>query len=167
MIDLSTEAYGPAMRDLNEQQRKFVEMAMLHPLAKDWQIAKAAGYSHRSHGALRVTAHRLFHNPKVLAAIKELTDGEIRGSGLLALAAMKTIARTMNHKDQLKAAVTLAGLAGHTVEQRINVNQTITDTSAKSILEEIRQLAAMTGVPLDRLLGKPVIEAEFSEVKDG
>lgn len=161
---------GPAMLGLNVAQRRFALAAVMYPLAKDWQIAKAAGYSDRSHGALRVTAHRLFHDEKILAAIKECADKEIRGSAMLGIATIKKIVRNDLHKDQLKAAQTLVGLAGFTVDQNINVNQTLRDESGKAILAQIAQLAAKLGVPLQQLLGasRPAaIDAEFSEVKDG
>lgn len=172
--DPEESSLGPAMRALNPAQRRFAMAAVMFPLAKDWQIAKAAGYLDRSHGALRVTAHRLFHDEKVLAAIKECADKEIRGSALLGLATMKKIARLDGHKDQYKAAHDLVGLAGFTIDQNINVNQTIKDQSGKAILEEIGRLAQKLGVPLDRLLGAPaaepaapVIDGEFEEVDRG
>jgi phage terminase small subunit len=159
------------MRALTVDQRRFAMAAVMFPLAKDFQIARAAGYSDFSHGALRVTAHRLFHNDKVLAAIKELADKEIRGSALLGIATMKKIARLDGHKDQLKAAQGLVGLAGFTVEQKISVNQTVTDRTGAEMLERIRQLAAANGLDPARLLGGnvagPVLDGEFSEVKQG
>lgn len=158
------------MRALNASQRRFALAAVQFPLAKDWQIARAAGYSDFSHGALRVCAHRLFHDDKVLAAIKELADKEIRGSALLGIATMKKIARNDLHKDQLKAATGLVGLAGFTVEQKISVNQTVTDRTGAEMLERIRQLAAANGLDPVKLLGGnsgPVTDGEFSEVKDG
>lgn len=169
--DVDEDSLGPAMKACNPAQRRFALAAVQFPLAKDWQIAKAAGYSDFSHGALRVTAHRLFHDEKVLAAIKELADKEIRGSALLGIATIKKIARLDGHKDQLKAASELVGLAGFTVEQNINVNQKITDQSGQAILTEIKRLADKMGVPLQQLLGHaastPVIDGEFVEVKSG
>jgi phage terminase small subunit len=152
-------------------QRRFAIAAVTYPLAKDFQIARAAGYSDFSHGALRVTAHRLFHDEKVLAAIKECADKEIRGSAMLGIATIKKIVRNDLHKDQLKAAQTLVGLAGFTIDQNINLNQKITDQSGKAIMEEIGRLASKLGVPLPRLLGQkepvPVVDGEFSEVENG
>lgn len=157
------------MLALNVAQRRFAIAAVMYPLAKDFQIAKAAGYSDRSHGALRVTAHRLFHDEAVLAAIKECADKEIRGSAMLGIATIKKIVRNDLHKDQLKAAQTLVGLAGFTIDQNINVKQTITDQSGKAIMDEIARLANKLGVPLQQLLGHqpaaPVVDAEFSEVE--
>jgi len=168
--DPDEESLGPAMRALNPAQRRFAMAAVMFPLAKDFQIARAAGYSDFSHGALRVTAHRLFHDEKVLSAIKELADKEIRGSALLGIATMKKIARLDGHKDQLKAAAGLVGLAGFTVEQKISVNQTVTDRTGAEMLERIRQLAAANGLDPMKLLGgnsAPVVDAEFSEVQAG
>jgi phage terminase small subunit len=166
--DPEASSLGPAMLALNAAQRRFAIAAVMFPLAKDWQIAKAAGYSDFSHGGLRVCAHRLFHDEKVLAAIKECADKEIRGSAMLGIATIKKIVRNDLHKDQLKAAQTLVGLAGFTIDQNINLNQNITDQSGKAIMEEIGRLASKLGVPLPKLLGQkeaaPVVDAEFSEV---
>lgn len=168
--DPDEESLGPAMRALNASQRRFAIAAVLYPLAKDFQIARAAGYADFSHGSLRVTAHRLFHDEKVLAAIKELADKEIRGSALLGIATMKKIARHDGHKDQLKAASGLVGLAGFTVEQKISVNQTLTDNTDKGIEDRIRlaaQKLAKLGHDPMRLLAAPApIDAVF-QVIDG
>jgi phage terminase small subunit len=170
MPDLGDESLGPAMRALNTSQRRFALAAVQFPLAKDWQIARAAGYSDFSNGALRVTAHRLFHDEKVLTAIHELAIKEIRGSALLGIATIKKIARYDGHKDQMKAAVHLVGLAGHTVEQKISVQQTVTDTTDKGIEDRIRRAAeklVKLGHDPSKLLRLPEpIEGEF-QVIDG
>jgi hypothetical protein len=166
--DPEEDSLGPAMRACTGAQRRFAIAAVMYPLAKDWQIAKAAGYSARSHGALRVEAHRQFHSEKVLAAIKECADKEIRGSAMLGIATMKKIARFDGHKDQLKAASGLVGLAGFTIDQNINVKQTVTDKTGDAIMARIKQLAEKHGLDAAQLLGGPagpVIDAEFSEVE--
>lgn len=158
------------MLALNPAQRRFAIAAVMFPLAKDWQIARAAGYSDFSHGALRVCAHRLFHNDKVLAAINELAVQEIRSSALLGIATIKKIARRDGHKDQLKAAAHLVGLAGHTIEQKINVQQTVTDTTERGIEDRLRRAVerlVKLGHDPSKLLGLPaVIDAEFQVVDD-
>lgn len=154
------------MRALTPAQRRFAIAAVMFPLAKDWQIAKAAGYSARSHGALRVAAHAQFHNEKVLAAIKECADKEVRSTGMAAIATIKKIMRNDLHRDQFKAAALLAGLNGQTVAQNINVNQTVTDNSGKALLERIEKAAAVLGVDSAQLLGlqpMKVIEHEPAE----
>lgn len=156
------------MRALTPAQRRFAIAAVMYPLAKDWQIAKAAGYSHRSHGALRVAAHRNFHDEGVLAAIRECADKEVRSGAMLGIATIKKIVRNDLHRDQFKAAALLAGLNRFTVDQNINVNQKITDVSGKAIMERIAALSQKLGVDASRLLGPTpaVVDVEFSEVKE-
>jgi len=144
---------GPAMLACNPAQRRFAIAAVMYPLAKDWQIAKAAGYADKSHGSLRVKAHQQFHSEKVLAAIRECADKEVRSSGMLAVATIKKIVRNDGHRDQFKAASWLAGLNGFAVAQNINVNQTVTDNSGKAMMERIERAAALLGVDLAALLG--------------
>ena len=165
--DPDEASLGPAMLALNPAQRRFAMAAVMFPLAKDYQIARAAGYSAHSHGSLRVAAHRQFHDENVLKAIHELAVKEVRGTALLGIATMKKIARLDGHKDQFKAAAHLSGLAGHTVEQRISVDQTVTrkvDASeAMARIAEFRQkfpqqFAKLTGT------APAVIEGEFTEV---
>lgn len=165
VLDPDEAGLGPAMLALTPPQRRFAMAAVLFPLAKDWQIAKAAGYSGKSHGSLRVKAHQNFHNDKVLAAIHEMAVKEIRGSALLGIATMKKIARMEGHKDQFKAAAHLTGLAGHTIDQNINVKQTVTDRTGTAIMDRIKQLAEKHGLDPTKLLGAPVVDAEFSEVE--
>lgn len=168
--DPDESGLGPAMKACPAGERRFAIAAVMYPLAKDFQIAKAAGYSDRSHGSLRNTAHRLFHSERVLAAIRECADKEVRAGAMLGIATIKKIVRNDDHRDQFKAAALLAGLNRFTVDQNINLNQTVRDESGQALLGEIKKLAAKLGVPVQALLGgpvAPVVDAEFSEVSDG
>jgi hypothetical protein len=98
--DPEVDGLGPAMLACNPAQRRFALAAVMYPLAKDWQIAKAAGYPDRSHGSLRVAAHRCFHSERVLAAIRECADKEVRSGAMLGIATIKKIARSDGHRDQ-------------------------------------------------------------------
>lgn len=166
--DPEFDGMGPAMLALSPAQRRFAIAAVMYPLAKDWQIAKAAGYSEKSHGYLRKQACVLYHDEKVLAAIRECADKEVRSGAMLGIATIKKIVRNDVHRDQFKAAAWLAGLNGFAVAQNININQTVKDESGKALLAKIEQLSKKLGVPVAGLLGGPeVIDAEFVEVKDG
>jgi len=155
------------MRALTPPQRRFAIAAVMYPLARDWQIAKAAGYSDKSHGALRVSAHRNFHDEGVLAAIRECADKEVRSGAMLGIATIKKIVRNDGHRDQFKAAALLAGLNKFTVDQNLNINQTVTDRTAPAMLERIRALALANGLDPAKLLGgnAAVVDAEFTEVE--
>lgn len=134
-------------------ERRFAIAAVMYPLAKDWQIAKAAGCSDRSQGYLRRAAHYHFHSERVLAAIRECADKEVRSGAMLGIATIKKIVRNDLHKDQFKAATWLAGLNGFAVAQNINVNQTVRDESGKAVMERIQRAAAVLGVDAATLLG--------------
>lgn len=144
---------GPAMLACSPSQRRFAIAAVMYPLAKDWQIAKAAGYSDKSHGSLRVKAHQNFHSEKVLAAIRECADKEVRSGAMLGIATIKKIVRADGHRDQFKAAAWLAGLNGFAVAQNININQHVTDNSGQAVLERIQKAAAVLGIDPAQLLG--------------
>jgi phage terminase small subunit len=170
--DPEVSGLGKAMLALTAAQRRFAMAAVMYPFAKDWQIAKAAGYSDRSHGALRVSAHRCFHDEKVLAAIRECADREIRSGSMLGVATIKKIVRRDDHRDQFKAAVWLAGMNDFAVEQKISVKQEFRDTTDRGSEDRIRlaakKLAALGFDPVMLLaaLEAPVTEGEFVEVKE-
>jgi hypothetical protein len=103
--------------------------------------------------SIRQTAFRLFHDEKVLAAIAECAEKEIRSTGMLAVATIKKIVRSDDHRDQFKAATWLAALNGFAPAQNINVHQTVTDNSGKAMLERIERAAAVLGVDAKALLG--------------
>jgi phage terminase small subunit len=168
--DPDEDGLGRAMKALTGPQRRFAMAAVMFPFAKDWQIAKAAGYSDRSHGSLRVAAHRNFHDEKVLAAIRECADKEVRSTAMLGVATIKKIARRDDHKDQFKAASWLAAMNEFAVAQNINIRQTVTDTSGEALMDKIKSLAEKHGLDAGRLLGidaPSVVEGEFSEVESG
>jgi phage terminase small subunit len=142
------------MRALNTSQRRFVLAALTFPTGKDWQIAKAAGYSDRSFGALRVCAHRLFHDEKVIAAMHEEAGKRLRSSAILGISVMAKIARTDGHRDQLKAAEALANRIGFGVEQHITVTKT--DQTGAALVQRIKDVAAALGVDASTLLGANV-----------
>lgn len=157
---------GPKMLALTPLMRRFVLAALQFPTGKDWQIAKAAGCSATSNGYLRRTAHRMFHDERVIAAMREEADKRLRSSALLGVSVLAKIARTEGHKDQLKAAEALLNRVGfHEIsEQRVSVEHT--DKGGKALVEQVRRLANALGLDEAKLLGGNTIEAEF-QVIDG
>lgn len=164
------ESLGPAMRALNERQRRLVIAALNYPTGKDWQIAKAAGYPDRSHGALRVYAHRQFHNEKVIAALNEEADKSMRASAVLGASVLAKIARTDGHKHQLRAAEALLNRIGFHEKTEHHVSVAHTDMSAAALDARIKRAVGMLeklGRDPVALLGlKAPLEGEF-KVVDG
>lgn len=150
---IEDEACGPKMLLLTQMQRRFVRAALDFPHGKDWQIAKAAGYSDFSHGALRVQAHLNFHNEKVIAALQEEADKRLRSSAVLGASILAKIARTDGHKHQLRAAEALLNRIGfhEKTEHVMNVNHS--DQTGRGMLDRITRLAAQLGVNPEQLLG--------------
>jgi hypothetical protein len=70
----------------------------------------------------------------------------------------------------MKAALALLDRGGFGAAQTINVNKTTTDRTGKAIMERIAALSQKLGVDPARLLSAgpqdPVVDAEFSEVKE-
>src|SRR5262245_6525442 len=153
IADEADESLGPAMRALTLAQRRFVVAALTFPEGKDWQIAKAAGYSDRSHGALRVTAHRLFHDEKVISALHEEASKRLRSSAHLGVSVLAKIARTDGHRDQRRAAEAILNRTGfhEKTEHVMQVNHS--DGTGRAMVARIEALAARLGMDAGALLG--------------
>jgi phage terminase small subunit len=175
LLDFPSEeaSLGPRMRALSDRQRRFVRAAMEFPTGKGWQIAKAAGYSAKSHGYLRLAAHRLFHDEAIIAAMHEEAGKRLRSSAVLGASVLAKIARTDGHRDQLKAAEALLNRVGlhERTEHFVNVNHS--DTTSRAMFERIKELAGALGVDPAALLGPnapvepmKVIEGEVVEERD-
>lgn len=155
------------MLALNEAQRRFVHAALTFPTGKDWQIAKAAGYSPKSHGALRHTAWRLMHDEKIISAMHEEADKRLRGSALLGVSVIAKIARTDGHRDQLKAAEALLNRVGF--HEQTEHKLVVEHKEPKQVLELAARLARELGVGAERLMGAnaKLIESAAVEVPVG
>jgi len=169
--DPDEDGLGPKMQALNERQRRFVIAALTFPTGKDWQIAKAAGYPDRSHGALRVSAHRLFHHEKVLAALQEEADKRLRASAVLGASVLAQIARTAGHPQQLKAAEALLNRIGFHEKSEHKVTVESRDRTPKALehrleraLAKLEKLGQLPPALMARL--GPPVDAEFKVVDD-
>lgn len=162
------EEYGPAMAAISEKQRGFVMAMIEFPGITFADAARRAGYSDVADGA-KVRGHYAAHNPAVQAAIREEAGKRLNASSLTAANVLMTLLtdEAVDAKDRIKAAGMLLDRSGFGAAQTINVNKTVTDRSGNAIMERIKQLAEKHGLDPQRLLGAPVVDAEFSEVKNG
>lgn len=160
---------GPKMRALNERQRAFVMAIIEHPGITQGKAAELAGYQN-SPGGHRVKGHLLAHDERVIAAIHEVAGQRMRSSSLLAADVVVQLLGSSDEKIALKAAGMLLDRVGFGAQQNININQHVTDNSGKALMERIRALSQRLGLDEQKLLGgkpaAPVVEGEFSEVKD-
>lgn len=138
--------------------------ALAFPSGKDWQLAKAAGYSDRSNGSLRVKAHSNLHNEKVIAAMHEEAGKRLRSSAILGASVLAKIARTDGHKHQLRAAEALLNRIGlhETTEHRVTVQR----SDDAVVVARIRELARELGLDPRKLgvAAPPMLEARADVV---
>lgn len=174
MVD--DEEYGPAMQALNERQRKFVLAMLTIPGCSHARAAREAGYSDVKEGA-KVRGHYAAHNPRVQEAIREEARRRLDGLSVIAANVMMDamLDPKVPTKDKLKAASAVLDRTGFAAVQKFEVHKT--DNSGKAIMDRIRALSEKLGVDTGRLLtarasngtekiNMPVVDAEFSEVKD-
>jgi hypothetical protein len=162
--------FGPAMRALNERQRGFVMGMIEVPGCSYAAAARRAGYSDTKEGA-KVRGHHLAHNPAVQDAIREEAGKRLNAASLTAggvLLALLTDTKILP-KDRIKAAGMLLDRSGFGASQTINVNKTVTrkmDVSAAA--QKIAEFRQRFPEQFEKLLGgPPVLEGEFTEVKNG
>lgn len=171
-----TKGLGRAMRKISPQQRAFV-LAYVETGGRNGSAAaRAAGYAPNHPGSQRVTAYRLLHDEKILAAIKEVADKTVRASIVIGTDALIEIASDPSHKDRLKAATELVNRGGLLVATQHNVNVNVTDNrTPEEMLVRIQTLAKALNLNPDALLGaasgrarlpapEDVVDAEFEEV---
>lgn len=165
------EGYGKAMEALTERQRRFVLAMIDVPGCSHAAAARAAGYSDIAEGA-KVRGHYLAHNPAVQEAIREEAGKRLNAASLTAAGVLLAFLTddAIAPKERIKAAGMLLDRSGFGASQTINVNKTVTDRTGPAMLERIAELAALNGLDPAKLLGlnaAPVVDAEFSEVKQG
>lgn len=160
MDDLPAEAMGPKMAALGEiRRRRFAWLVACGTVPT--QAARDAGYGDpgKHSAAVRVRAHALMHDQKVLDAILEAGRKVLQGMAPVAFAAAKAILDDKTHPAHARMIETVmdrTGFAAKT-EHKMVVEHTV-DTAELETLA--RRLAAENGIDVRRLLGGPVIEGE-------
>jgi hypothetical protein len=161
---------GPKMQALDERERQFVWAFLQQGCRDASDAARKAGYSdpgpHSS--AIRVQAHELRHRRRVVEAMQEVARTHFGGLLLPAVLAAEDMIANPKHPDHAKMVLAALAAQGLGAIQKIDVHQTTTDQTSAAILKQIEALATRLGVPVGRLLSAPaVVDAEFSEVRDG
>lgn len=149
----SERQLGPAMRALNERQRLFVVATFEQGKRDATACARAAGYQ-GDPNTMRVTAHRLSHDPRIIAAMKEEGQRRMDMLGSIAIEKLGAILETsIDEKTQLKAIDMALNRTGfHATSEHINRNETIMSDIEK--IERITALAKTLGVEPAKLLGR-------------
>ena len=162
-------SFGPEMRKLAVKEQIFVCNLFLG-LRSVTKAAELAGYREdptEPRNNLRVRAHRLLHDPRLIPAIRE--EAQRRTAFLIPRAqqALADILENPQHADHFKAIKTVRDDGGVTkaVEKVLNVQISITQEEK---IKAIELFAKNHGINPKTLLGfdpTPTIEADFTEVK--
>lgn len=155
---------GPAMRILNPKQRAFVT-AIISTGGRDAAAAaRASGYSPDNPNAAKVTAHRLMHDERILAAIRECADRKVKGVAVRAIETMIEIMDDPTHKDRFAAAKEVANRAGLLVVEKVEHVHRTEDEEEK--VARIVRYAQQLGLDPRELLGSAgvVVDAEFKVI---
>lgn len=161
--------FGPAMNALpNDKWRAFVLAMFMYGYKDPVDGARAAGYEDSGKSGIRVQAHRLWHDPRMQAAIEE--EAKRRAKGLLpfSFSNMEKIAENPQHKDQFNANRLLMRHGGLVEETKVTHEVVLLSPREKAL--KLVEVAEGLGVPKQKLLGqldpeeRVVIEAEFAEM---
>ena len=159
---------GPAMLALTPRQRAFVVAMLDLPGIDHTAAAERAGYSATSRNSLRVQAHHLLHDEKILDAIQEESRRRLNSSTILAVSVLMEIASNtvLQPKDRLKAAQAILNRTGFNEKTEHHVKVEHRDATEEAMVERIKKFAGVLGLDAKLLLGQAgVVDAEFHEVE--
>src|SRR5215470_1269567 len=112
----SWDDFGPKMQLLNEREKRFCWAYLTGCMVHDgeypaFEAAKDAGYSDNATGvACRVRGHELMHRERVIDAMVELAQREMRG---MIIPSMMVVRRAVNG-GSVKAALSVLNRTGFT-----------------------------------------------------
>lgn len=171
LIEVPDEEHmGPAMRRLNERQRRFV-CAMSVYGGDQTRAYVFAGYDVKTPGAIKACASRLHNDARIKEAIAEEAQRRLDYSHLVTASGLIELALPSNtdKSTRLKALLALADRTGmHAKSEHVVIHEDRRTT--KELLDAIGQLALRNGLDPKQLLGTAraeVIDAEYEEVPAG
>ena len=101
--------------------------------------------------SLKVTAFKIFYDPRMLAAMRELGEQFLRGGVPDAIAVVHEIMGDKKHKDRLKAAQVIINYA-HPTQTAHHV--TVEHVDDRRMVDFALKLAAEMGVEAGKLVGR-------------
>lgn len=159
---------GPAMRALNERQRKFVVL-YFHTGSRE-KAAASAGYAggfedEKARNLLGVSAYAVWHQPKVQLAIKEFGEQcVLAGLVPMAFAALENALKMGDVKEQTKAAQIVMDRTGFHAKSEQIIREPDRDRVAQ--IKEIVRLCKLQGLDPRQLIGGAVdfVDADFEVI---
>lgn len=162
---------GPAMAALNERQKRFVHALFLAPRTHGSRTfaAKAAGYGTptSSRQSLSQIGHHLSTDPKIQAAISEVSASYLTTLGPPAVRALRRLLDDPKHKDHGRALGIIMDRVApaqstHTVKVEHDASPQLVATAA--VMKRITDLATQAGLDVGKmpplLDAKPIAKSE-------
>lgn len=168
--------YGPAMRALSEQHRRFALALATDPATMTGQTygayaraARAAGFKESNPANLGKMAHQLAHNEGIKLAVQELARARVELAA--PLVAEKYIALLQNENARDHGRAVMAGidrLVPVTTTQKIDVTHRIVDPDQEALeeLQALRQLGTAREKLLELFGGNGLARLERLEAAD-
>jgi phage terminase small subunit len=149
---------GPAMAALNERQKRFVHALFLAPRSHGSRTfaAKAAGYGTptSSRKSLSQIGHQLSADPKIQAAISEVSASYLTTLGPPAVRALKRLLDDPKHKDHGRAlGIIMDRVAPQNSTHTVKVEHDVTRgaVATVAVLKRISELAAQAGLDVNKM----------------
>lgn len=146
--------YGPKLSALTEQQRVFVIHYVETGGDNATESARKAGYADRDDAGIRVQAHRLLHNKRVIDAIREESERQLSVDLPEARLALARVLKNPQHKDHFSAIKLLLGTQGISA---INKTEHVHSIDTAGLVEQIKMLEAQLPPAMLRRLKGPLI----------
>lgn len=141
---------GPAMRSCTVLERRFV-IALVETGGQDNTAALAmAGSKCATREALRVTAHQMWHRPRVQEAMREESWKRINSYGLMAVSNIIDMARaSRDEKIKFKANIELMNRCGLQVIQKLDVRHSDVSKTDDELVRRMSELVRRNPAYID------------------
>jgi hypothetical protein len=154
-VPIDLKGLGPAMRKLPSDRWRAAAVArfMVQPGRGGGNAAacRVAGFASTTPASMKSTAHRVFHDARMLAALDELGKEFLRGGVPDAIAVVYEIMGDKKHKDRLKAAMGIINYA-HPLQTAHHV--TVEHVDDRRMVDFALKLATELGIEAQTLIGR-------------
>jgi hypothetical protein len=159
-VPVDLKRLGPAMRALPSDRWRAAAVArFMVPVGGHWSgnaaACRAAGFGNEegttTPRSMSATAYKVFHDPRMLAALDELGKEFLRGGVPDALTVVHEIMSDKKQKDRLKAAQVVINYA-HPVQTAHHV--TVEHVDDRRMVDFALKLATELGIEAQKLIGR-------------
>lgn len=158
MITVNRSDLTPAMLGLTEMQQRFV-VALVEVGGNQTRAALLAGYKNGS--GLTGTASVLASDPRVQAALHEVSLGRLHGGKVLAVSKLVELCDSNDEKVAMKAALAIMDRTGLHATSEHHVKTEDKSKTDEAMIERILQLSRKLKLDPQLLLGQAGIHGEI------